>query len=180
MATRHRGSGNRRPTEWFGVFLDDTLSTTAATNRIFTELNMQEKGPFTVLRIIANWTAQGVLTPDAAQLFAVGLRKVVLDRQSDTVAAIGGTILEADYFASDEIMFMAQEHLQPAFRQVDPSSGAVEVGSRPCASGIWDIKAKRKLSSANETLVFDTEATGIGSTDEIRLRVCFRILIQPH
>ncbi len=180
MATRRHGSGNRRPTEWLGVFLDDSMSTTASTNRIFTELTMQEKGPFTVLRIIANWTAQGVLTADAAMMFAVGLRKVVLDRQSDTVAQVGGTILEADYFGSDEIMFMTQEHLSPAFRQVDPSTGATEIGSRPMASGIWDIKAKRKLSSANETLVFDTEQTGVGASEEIRLRVAFRILIQPH
>ncbi len=179
MARRH-GSGVRRPTEWFGVFLDESASTTATTARIFTELNMQEKGPFTVLRIIANWSAQGVLTSDAAMIFACGIRKVVLDRQSDTVAAIGGTILEADYFGSDEIMFMTQEHLTPAFRQVDPSSGAVEVGSRPMASGIWDIKAKRKLSFANETIVFDLEQTGVGVSEEIRLRVAFRILIQPH
>ncbi len=179
MARRH-GSGGRRPTEWFGVFQDETISTTAATARLFTELNMQEKGPFTVLRIIANWSVQGTLTTESNGLFALGVRKVVLDRQSDTVAQIGGTILEADYFGSDEILFMTQEHAGGLFSQVDPSSGASEVTARNGAAGIWDIKAKRKLNSANETLVVDTEVVGVGVTDLLRLRVCWRILIQPH
>ncbi len=179
MARRH-GSGGRRPTEWFGVFQDETLSTTAATARFFTELNMQEKGPFTVLRMICNWSIQGTLTTESMSLMALAVRKVTLDRQSDTVAAIGGTILEADYFGSDEILFMTQEFVGGLFSQVDPSSGANEVTMRNGASGIWDIKAKRKLDSANETLVVDTEAIGVGSTDNLRLRACWRILIQPH
>ncbi len=180
MATRRHGSGNRRPTEWIGVFLDETMFTTAATSRIFTELNMQEKGPFTVLRMIINWSAQGNITTEAGTIFAVGIRKVVLDRQSDTVAQIGGTILEADYFGSDEILFMKQEHITGLFAQVDPSSGVNEVTQRGVNTGIWDVKAKRKLSSNNETLVIDTEMIGVGSSDDIRLRACFRILIQPH
>ncbi len=180
MAHRRSGSGGRRPTEWFGVFQDETASTTASTARLFTELNMQEKGPFTVLRIIANWSAQGNITTEAGSLFALAVRKVVLDRQSDTVAQIGGTILEADYFGSDEILFMTQEHLTAPFAQVDPSTGANEVTSRGVASGIWDIKAKRKLDSANETLVVDLEMIGVGSSDDVRLRICWRILIQPH
>ncbi len=179
MARRH-GSGGRRPTEWFGIFLDETLSTTAATNRIFTELNMQEKGPFTVLRIICNWSAQSVISDEAGSLFAVAFRKVVLDRQSDTVAQIGGTILEADYFGSDEILGMFQEHVTGLFTQVDPSTGVLEISQRGVASGIWDVKAKRKLDSANETLVLDTEMIGVGSSDDIRLRACIRVLIQPH
>lgn len=175
----HRRS-QRRPTEWFGVFLDESVSTTAASNRIFTELNMQEKGPFTVLRIIANWSAQGNVGADTPTLFAAAFRKVTLDRQSDTIAQIGGTILDADYFGSDEILGMFQEHLTPVFSQVDPSTGVQEITSRPAASGIWDVKAKRKLDSANETLVLDTEQIGVGSTEIIRIRVCMRILIQPH
>ncbi len=180
MANRRHGSGGRRPTEWFGVFLDTSMSTTAETSRIFTELNMQEKGPFTVLRMIINWSCQGVVKLDVATLFAVGIRKIVLDRQSDTVAQIGGTILEADYFASDEILFMTQEVCTGQFSQVDPSSGTAEVSQRNVSSGIWDVKAKRKLSSANETLVIDTEQIGVGSSEDLRLRACFRILIQPH
>ncbi len=175
----HRRS-QRRPTSWLGVFLDASLSTAAETNRIFTELQMQEQGPFTVLRIIANWSAQGDVGGDTPTLFAAAFRKVTLDRQSDVVAQIGGTILEADYFASDEILGMFQQHLTPVFSQVDPSTGAAEITSRPVASGIWDVKAKRKLDSANETLVLDTEQIGVGSTEIIRLRVCMRILIQPH
>ncbi len=179
---RGHGGGQRRRTEWFGVFQDETISTTAATARLFTELNMQEKGPFTVLRMIANWSVQGVASgsADAATLFALAVRKVVLDRQSDTVAQIGGTILEADYFGSDEILFMTQEHTTPMFVQVDPSTGATESSTRNVASGIWDIKAKRKLESANETLVTDLEVVGVGPTDQLRLRVCWRILIMPH
>ncbi len=179
MARRH-GSGGRRPTEWFGVFLDETISTTAATARIFTELNMQEKGPFTVLRMICNWSCQSTVSSDTSLMFAFAIRKVVLDRQSDTVGQIGGSILEADYFGSDEILGMYQECLSAPFNQVDPSTGAVEVSSRGCAAGIWDFKAKRKLNSANETLVADIETVGVGPTDQMRLRVCMRILIQPH
>ncbi len=177
-----RGGGRRRRTEWFGVFQDETISTTAATARLFTELNMQEKGPFTVLRMIANWSVQGVAagSADAATIFALAVRKVVLDRQSDTVTQIAGTILEADYFGSDEILFMKQEHITGLFAQVDPSSGVNEVTQRGVNTGIWDVKAKRKLSSNNETLVIDTEMIGVGSSDDIRLRACFRILIQPH
>ncbi len=178
--TRRRSGSGRRPTEWFGVFQDETASTTATTSRLFTELNMQEKGPFTVLRIIANWSAQSIAGIESMTLFALAVRKVTLDRQSDTVAQIGGSILEADYFGSDSLLFMTQEHLTPAFVQVDPSTGVIETSSRPVASGIWDIKAKRKLDSANESLVVDLEATGVGSSDDIRLRVCWRILIQPH
>ncbi len=167
-------------TEWFGVFQDVTIPIVAQTDPLFTELNMQEKGPFTVLRIIANWSVQSTLADEAPSIFAVAVRKVVLDRQSDTVPQIAGTLLEADYFGSDEILFMTQEATQPPFSQVDPSSGAREVTTRGCASGIWDIKAKRKLASANERLVVDTELVGVGTDDTLRLRVCWRILIQPH
>ncbi len=182
MGRRHgRGSGQRRKTEWLGVFQDETISTTAATARLFTELNMQEKGPFTVLRIIANWSCQGVATgADSASMFVLAVRKVVLDRQSDTVAQIGGTILEADYFGSDQLLFMTQEYVGHQFTQVDPSTGAVESSIRGGASGIWDIKAKRKLDSNNETLVTDLEVVGVGPSDQLRLRVCWRILIMPH
>jgi len=179
MARRH-GSGGRRPTEWFGVFLDESMSTTASTNRIFTELNMQEKGPFTVLRMIINWSVQGTIGTDRSSLFAIAVRKVTLDRQSDTVAQIGGTILEADFFGSDEILFMTQGHVLPLFQQVDPITGVAEASVRGVNSGIWDIKAKRKLDSANETLVMDVESIGVGATEELRLRACMRILIQPH
>lgn len=177
---RSRGSGGRKPTEWFGVFLDESMSTVATTARIFTELNMQEKGPFTVLRMIINWSVQGEVGGDVATLFACAIRKVVLDRQSDTVAQIGGTLLEADYFGSDEILFMTQQHCIGVFSQVDPSTGAAEITGRGAHSGIWDVKAKRKLDSANETLVMDLEQIGVGATEQLCLRACMRILIQPH
>ncbi len=179
MARRHSSSG-RRPTEWFGVFLDVSVNTTAETFRIFTELNLQEKGPFTVLRMIVNWSAQGTLEAEAPTLFAVAFRKVTLGRGSDTISDIGGTILDADYFQSDNLLSMFQEHTTPAFSQVDPTSGAVEVSTRGVASGVWDIKAKRKLQDPTETLVIDTELIGVGSAENIRLRACIRILIQPH
>ncbi len=181
MATRRRGSGQRRRTEWISVFLDDTMELAAATNRIFTELTMQEKGPFTVLRMLINWTAEGVVTsPDVAGLFVIGIRKVTLDRSSDTVLPIGGTLLDPTYANSDALLYMVQQHLEPGFSQVDPSTGAVEYSFRPRASGMWDVKAKRKLDSTNETLVIDTEQVGVGAGGTIRLRAILRILIQPH
>ncbi len=179
MARRHH-SGERRQTEWFGVFLDTTIPTVAETFPLFTELNMQEKGPFTVLRIIANWSIQGVIATEAPSIFALAIRKITLDRGSDTVTDIGGSILEADYFGSDEILFMTQEVCSGTFSQVDPSSGASEVTQRGVNAGVWDMKAKRKLKDSHERLVTDVELVGVGSADLIRLRVCFRILIQPH
>jgi hypothetical protein len=130
--------------------------------------------------MITNWSAQGNIETEAPTLFAVAFRKVTLGRGSDTVADIGGTILDADYFQSDNILSMYQQHMTPVFSQVDPSTGVAEATSRPAASGIWDIKAKRKLQDPTETLVIDTELIGVGSSEDIRLRACMRILIQPH
>jgi hypothetical protein len=178
MAHR-RGTSQRKRTEWLAVTLDDSLSTTAATNRIFTETILDEKGPFTVMRMIINWSAQGNLSADTGMLFIIGVRKVVLDRTSDVVAQIGGTLFDANYAASDQLLFMKQEALSPGWETVNSSDVRVSAG-RPGAAGIWDVKAKRKLNSPNETLVLDTEVIGVGSSDDIRLRAVLRILIQPH
>ncbi len=181
MARARSRGGVRRPTEWFAVFIDETLSTTAATNTLFTEAEVDEKGPFTVLRIIANWSAQGNSEVGTATLFTLAVRKVLLNRASDSADTnIGGTLLDVTYFGSDQILMMVQEHLTPGFSQVDPSSGAVEVSSRPAASGIWDVKAKRKIEDANQRLVVDHEIIGVGTDSSIRLRAAFRVLIQPH
>ncbi len=175
-----RGSGsNRKRTEWLAIFLDDSLSSTAATNRIFTETIMDEKGPFTVMRMIINWSAQGNLSADTGMMFTIGIRKVVLDRSSDTVAQIGGTLLDATYATSDALLFMKQEALSPGWETLNSSDVRTSAG-RPGAAGVWDVKAKRKLEGSNQTLVMDTEVTGVGSSDDVRLRAVMRILIQPH
>ncbi len=181
MARARSRGGVRRPTAWFATFIDETLSTTAATNTLFTEAEVAEIGPFTVLRMIINWSAQGNIEVGTAGLFAFVVRKVLLNRASDSADTnIGGTLLDVTYFGSDQILMMVQEHMNPGFNQVDPSSGAVEFQIRPTASGIWDVKAKRKIEDSNQRLVVDHEIIGVGTDSSIRLRACCRILLQPH
>ncbi len=176
---RCRRSG-RSKTQWLAITFSGTLSTTAESFPVTTETLANQFGPFTVLRTRMTWFARGAAAKvDPAAQFVIGLRKVVLDRTSDSVADIGGTLMDATYLDNENLMWFEAITLQTQQQQLR-SDDLVTASQRVMGSGIIDVKAKRRFEDANERLVFDTEAVGVGATEEIVLDVAFRVLLMLH
>ncbi len=176
---RRRSNSTRSKTQWEGVVFTGSTSTIAETFEVTTETLANEWGPFTILRIKAFLMAETALGADKASLFALGFRKVVLDRTSDTPADIGGTVLDATYLANDDIMHFGIYQLSVG-QQTLRSDDLVVSSQRPRLATMLDIKAKRRFESANERLVIDLEQVETGASEDIDVTLAMRLLVMMH
>ncbi len=178
MATR-RGRSSRGRTFWEAVTFSGTASTIAETFPVTTEALMNDWGPVTLLRMKVLGFAQGVLTAESATAFAIVFRKVYLDRASDVPTDIGGSVMDATYAASEEILHFGVHYLSPGAMQ-RRSDDLVIFSTRPGVAINTDVKAKRRFDDASQRLVIDVEALGVGTSDVINLQLTMRLLLLSH
>lgn len=166
-------------TQWEGVVFNGSTNTTAETFEVTTETLANEWGPFTLLRLKAFIFAATALGPDKASVFALGFRKVSLDRSSDTPADIGGTLVDANYLSNEDILHYGFYQLDSG-QQTLRSDDLVVSSQRPRLAQMIDVKAKRRFNGANERLVIDLEQIGVGASEDISVTLAMRLLIQMH
>ncbi len=174
-----RSTRGRSRTQWLGLTFQGTVDTTAETFEILSETIIANLGGFTLLRTRMLMHAHSIVKVDPGVQFAVGIRRVVLDRVGDSAANIGGTLLDGSYLSNEQLLHFDTYTLSTGAQQ-RRSDDLITLSVRPAGSWSVDIKAKRRFEDANERLVVDLEAIGIGASNDIDLDIAFRCLIMLH
>lgn len=170
MGRRTRGS--RRTTQWVGIGVTaGATSTTAITRELLDEATMDVIAPCTIVRIRGFMMVRSALAAgENSTNMVMAIRKVTLTRSTDSIVAVGGTLIDPAYLDNEDILGMYGAGFTGMSSGTEKQRGVLT----------WDIdiKAKRKMESSNDRLVLDHEAVGVAVSATFEL--VMRILVMLH